>query len=343
MDRRAFLHAATAAGAGLHLTGVHAQDDRRIVVSNWGGDWNERTARLIEQPLLEQKGWTVVRDINESPQRVSKLLAERRLPRGTTDINHMADFDAAQLFGQDVLEDIDYSKVANAANILPALRQSKFMPFLVSNWTVIFNPKRITTPVTGIAELWDTRHRGRVGIMDQNWAAAMQSASLMASGKLNDFEGAKRMLTELKKAVAPKILPAHQQLQAAMKADEIWLSFNWRARGLQWQKDGLDLSLVYPKEGGIPTVFGVIVPKKAPNKAGAYAYLNALLDPQGLSNLCSANFYTPATSNVKFAPEVEKLVSYDEQQARALLRWDLDYWTANNAAWADWWRKSFVA
>ena len=27
-----------------------------------------------------------------------------------------------------------------------------------------------------------------------------------------------------------------------------------------------DLSLVYPKEGGIPTVFGVIVPKKAPNK-----------------------------------------------------------------------------
>ena len=34
-----------------------------VVVSNWGGDWNDRTVRYVEKPLLEDKGFSIVRDL----------------------------------------------------------------------------------------------------------------------------------------------------------------------------------------------------------------------------------------------------------------------------------------
>ena len=87
MKRREFVGAGLAmAGAGmLGVRSAHAQA-KQIVVTNWGGDWNDRTVRHIEKPLLEEKGWTIVRDLNEQPQRMTKVLAERRLPRGTVDV-----------------------------------------------------------------------------------------------------------------------------------------------------------------------------------------------------------------------------------------------------------------
>ena len=48
---------------------------------------------------------------------------------------------------------------------------------------------------------------------------ALNTASIVASGKMDDFEGAKKMLLEWKKAVQPKVYPSHQQAQAADRGD----------------------------------------------------------------------------------------------------------------------------
>jgi putative spermidine/putrescine transport system substrate-binding protein len=76
--RQALLGSAAAiltAGAGRE---AHAAAGT-VVVSNWGGDWNQRTVRFVEAPLVETKGLTVVRDLGMEPERKAKLLAERRL------------------------------------------------------------------------------------------------------------------------------------------------------------------------------------------------------------------------------------------------------------------------
>ena len=344
MKRREFVGAGLAvAGAGmLGVRSAHAQS-KQIVVTNWGGDWNDRAVKHIEKPLLEDKGWTIVRDLNEQPQRMTKLLAEKRLPRGTVDVAHFAEAEAYTLNVQEALETIDYSKIPNAKTMIEKMKRPYFMPWLYSAWEIVYLADRIKDPVTSYNDLWHPKYAGKIGVMDQNYGAAMQVASILAGGKMDNFEGAKKKLLEWKKAVQPKVYPSHQQAQAALKADEIWMIGNWKARGLQWQKDGLNVRVASPKEGGIHTVFGVVIPKRASNKEGAYAYLNALIDPAGMRNLCSDNFYAPPTTAVSIPGEIGAKIAFTPAQTAALHYYDQKYWAENVTKWLDWWKKDFLS
>ena len=344
MKRRQFIGAGAAvAGAGLlGVRAAHAQG-KQIIVMNWGGDWNDRTVKHIEAPLLEKKGWTIVRELGDQPPRLTKVIAERRLPRGTVDIVHLGEAEAYTLFVQDALETLDYSKIPNAATMVPSMKRPYFEPWLYSAWELVYNPDKIKETITGYADMWNPKYAGKIGVMDSNFANSMQTASIVASGKMNDFAGAKKMLLDWKKAVQPKVYPSHQQAQAAIKSDEIWMVANFRARGLQWAKDGTKVQTVYPKEGGIYQVFGAVMPKRVINKEGAYAYLNALLDPVAMAGLCADNFYTPPTTAVVLSGDVGAKIAFTDKQKSTLQHWDQDYWAKNITAWLDWWKKDFLA
>jgi putative spermidine/putrescine transport system substrate-binding protein len=344
MKRRQFIGAGLAV-AGTGMIGMRAAfaQQKQLVVTNWGGDWNDRTVKYVETPLLEEKGWKIVRDLNEQPQRKTKLLAERRLPRGTVDVAHFADSEAYSLNVSDVLDPIDYRKIPNAATMVPSLRQAHFMPWLYSAWEIVYNPDKVKEVPTSYLDLWNPKYAGRVGVMDANYASAMQVASVLASGKMDDFAGAQKMLAEWKKSVQPKVYPSHQQAAAAMKSEDIWIVANFRARGLQWANDGINVRTAYPKEGGITTVFGAVIPKRAMNKDGAHTYLNALIDPAAMRGLCAANFYTPPITAVSIPGEVGQKIAYTAEQQKTLRNWDHKFWADNQAKWLEWWKKEFLA
>src|ERR1043165_2179818 len=67
----------------------------RVVIGTWGGDYARLLAKNIEDPILKPKGYEVAQDqANDGPRR-SKMVAEKRLPRGTTDIQGLS---AANMF-----------------------------------------------------------------------------------------------------------------------------------------------------------------------------------------------------------------------------------------------------
>jgi putative spermidine/putrescine transport system substrate-binding protein len=86
----------------------------------------------------------------------------------------------------------------------------------------------------------------------------------------------------------------------------------------------------------------VCVPKKAQNKAGAYTYMNALLDPKGLAALCQANYYSPANNKVQLPGEVGKKITLTAEQRKKLFPPDFDWLSKNDAAQLEWWNKEFV-
>lgn len=91
-SRRGVL-AGSAALAGATLLGApsaRAQANKRVVLSTWGGDYAELLTKNISKPLMAPKGWEVVNDEAGSPQRITKVIAERRLPKGSSDIQALA-------------------------------------------------------------------------------------------------------------------------------------------------------------------------------------------------------------------------------------------------------------
>src|SRR5204862_6902545 len=87
---------------------AHAQGGR-VVVGTWRGDYARLLAKNIEDPLLKPKGFAVAQDqANDGPRR-TKLVAEKRLPRGTTDIQALSAANMYEMNEADVCEQIDYS------------------------------------------------------------------------------------------------------------------------------------------------------------------------------------------------------------------------------------------
>src|SRR5262245_36072632 len=84
ISRRAVLAGAAAAGAGV-LPALGQAANKKIVLSTWGGDYAKLLTKHISVAVLAPKGWDVVNDEAQVTQRKAKTVAERRLPKGTSD------------------------------------------------------------------------------------------------------------------------------------------------------------------------------------------------------------------------------------------------------------------
>ena len=338
INRRTVLGGATAFAAGASLP-AYAQDNKRIVVGTWGGDYSRLLAKNIETPLLAPKGWDVVKDEANDPPRRAKVLAEKSLRRGTSDIQGVSAANMFEMNEQGTIEQLDYSKMANAANLMPSMKYPYGVGHIYSGKVILFNPKLVSKP-TSFAETLDPKHGDKLGIIDIQYQYTMLAAGLASGGSMSNAEPGKERLVACKKAGA-RIYPSNEALAQALKTEEIALCIMWKARAVQWQNAGINVETVAPKEGVPMYVSGFVVPKNAPNKAGAYAYLDAMLAPSAQVGFAVDMGYNPTVTNAKVSPDVQKRIGFTEEEQKRLVDLDYAYLAKNDSAFKEWWDKSF--
>src|ERR1051325_2783642 len=146
LSRRATLLGATALAMARP-----AWAEEKVVIGTWGGDYANLLTKNIEKPLLGPKGIEVVQDQAPDSARRAKLVAEKQLRRGTTDVQAFA---ATQLFEMneaEALEKIDYSKLPNAANLMPQMKYAYGVGQIYSGKVILYNPKLIKDPPQSFA------------------------------------------------------------------------------------------------------------------------------------------------------------------------------------------------
>src|ERR1700738_1254617 len=180
INRRTALGGAVAFAAGAALP-AHAQDNKRIVVGTWGGDYSRLLAKNIETPLLAPKGWDVVKDEANAPPRRAKMMAEEALQRRTPDIQGLSANDMYETNEQGLAEQLDYSKMPNAANLIPAMKYPYGIGHIYSGKVVLFNPKMIKKAPESFADALDPSMGNKLGIIDIQYQYTMMAAGL-ASG-----------------------------------------------------------------------------------------------------------------------------------------------------------------
>jgi putative spermidine/putrescine transport system substrate-binding protein len=154
--RRQF-NTALAASAALAATGVpHARAAQGpVVVGTWGGDYQNLMQKYIADPLLTPKGVDVVWDTANDTVRKTKLMAEKRLPRGSMDVVALTASGSYEMWKNGTLEDIDASKIPNIAHVLPKLRTKYSVPHIYTGRVILYNPTKIRTKPTSYADLWN--------------------------------------------------------------------------------------------------------------------------------------------------------------------------------------------
>src|SRR5882724_11156500 len=151
-SRRTALKTVAGAVALLAFLRGEARAEGRVVVGTWGGDYARLLTKNIEDPLLKPKGFEVAQDQAGDAPRRTKMVAEKRLPRGTSDIQGLSAANMYEMNEAGVLEQIDYSKMPNAKNILPAMKYPYGVGHIYSGKVVVYNPKMITPAPTSFKD-----------------------------------------------------------------------------------------------------------------------------------------------------------------------------------------------
>jgi putative spermidine/putrescine transport system substrate-binding protein len=340
LTRRTALGAAAALAAGAALPAV-AQDNKRIVVGTWGGDYSRLLAKHIETPLLAPKGWDVVKDEANDPPRRAKMTAEKALRRGTSDVQGLSAANMYEMNEQGALEQLDYSQIPNAKNLMPAMRYAYGLGQIYSGKVILFNPKLVSAPVS-FAEALDPKQGAKLGIIDIQYQYTMIAAGLASGGSMSDIEPGKERLIACRKAGA-RIYPSNETLAQALKTEEVAVAVMWKARAVQWQNAGLDVETVAAKEGIPMYVSGFAVPRNAPNKPGAYAYLDAMLTPSAQEGFAVDMGYNPTVTDAAVPPDLQKRIGFTPEEQKRLADLDYGYMAKNDSAFQEWWNKSFKA
>lgn len=347
ISRRDALKGAAAATAlgGVGAGPTWAQASKSLVLSTWGGDYAKLLTKHISVPVLGPRGWAVVNDEANVVQRKAKVVAERRLPRGTSDVQALTATDVAEMTDIGTLEKLDLSKIPNAKNIIKTFSIADspyFSPHIYSGKVVLYNPKLIKDAPTGMAALWDPKNQGKVGVVDIQHVYTTMAAALVGGGKPGDFEKAKKSLLELKK-LKPRIYPSNEALAQALMTEEVGLCIMWKARAVQWQNAGANILTVAPKEGLLSYVSGFTIPKNAPNKEGAYAFLQAALEPSAQEGFAIDMGYNPVVGNAKVAPDLKKRIGFTADEEKLLVNPDLEFLAKRQGELKDFWDKEFKA
>ncbi len=328
--------AASLAGAAAFGTSVRAQGKGKIVVGTWGGDYAKLLNKNIEQPLLISNGWEVVQDQAGDPQRRSKMLAEQRLPRGTTDIQGLSAVNMFQMHDAGVVAPIDYAKLKNAGNLLPAMKYPYGVGHIYSGKVAVQNDKVVKDTITSYKNVFDPKHGNKLGIIDIQYQYALVCAALAAGGKVGDLEPGKKLLLECKKA-GMRIYPTNEAFAQGLKSDEFGVGVMWKARVVQWQNAGINVKAITPPEGALAYVSGFVIPKNAPNKDGAYAYLDAMLEKRAQEAFAVDMGYNPTVSNAVVAADLNGRIGFSPEEVKKLVDLDYDYMNKNDVALKDWW------
>jgi len=315
---------------------ARAQDNKRIIIGTWGGDYSRLMTKHIDSLL---KGWECVHAEENADPRKAKMLAEKSLRRGTSDVQGMSANDMYDLDQQGLVEHLDYSKMPNAKNLIPSMKYAYGIGHIYSGKVVLYNPDLMPAP-TGFADTLDPKHGNKLGIIDIQRQFNMVAAALASGGSVSNFEPGKERLIACRKAGA-RIYPSNEAFAQALKTGEIACGIMWKARAVQWQNAGIKVNTVAPKEGIPMYVSGFVMPKNAPNKEGGYAWLNAMMAASAQEGFAVDMGYNPTVTDAKVPEDLQKRIGFTPEEQKRLVDLDYAYMAKTDVEFQDWWNKSF--
>ncbi|PZX19867.1 putative spermidine/putrescine transport system substrate-binding protein [Palleronia aestuarii] len=340
IGRRNLLKGAAGGAALLAAPSVlRAQSAGTVVVGTWGGDYARLLNKNIEQPFLISNGWEVIQDQAGDPERRAKMLAERRLPRGTTDLQGLNGPNMYQVYELGITQAIDYDQIPNAANLLPSMKYEYGIGHIYSGMVPVYNPDLVEAP-TSYADVFDPAFGDQLGFIDIQYQYTIVAAALAAGGGVTDVEPGKELLLKCREAGA-RIYPTNEAFAQGLETEEISIGIMWKARTVQWQDAGINVESVAPSEGALSYVSGFVIPANAPHPEGAYAYLNAMLEPAAQEAFAEDMGYNPTVTNAEIPEELNQRIGFSQADIEKLNDMDYEFMLENDMDLKNWWDREF--
>lgn len=271
-----------------------------VNLMTWGGDF---IPRVIIEEFEKESGVKVnYKEVTSNEDMQSLLEANP----DQYDLAVVTDYMVDILRQNDLLEVLDRSKMTNYSNINPVYQGNYYdpkdqysIPYAISTSFLLVNPEAVEAlgaePITGYADLWQEELRNNVVVVD--WSVEIIGIALKALGyEYNETDPVKVAEAREKLfALKPNIMRFETNTpEDSLVSGEAVAGFMYSNQAVKGKATNNKLEPVFPREGMPIFIDGFVMSKKAPNKDGAYKFLNFLLQPKVAARIAEiTNFTSP--------------------------------------------------
>ena len=247
--------------------------------------WSEYIPQALLENFQAETGIQVHYDTYSSNE---ELMAKLQAGASGYDVIIPSDYMVDIMVKQGLLEELDLAQIPNFANISEELKNPDFdpgnkysIPYQWGTVGIVVDTEKVTRPITSWNDLWDPEFRGRVVLLDDvREVLGMVLLSLGYDKNSTDpgqLEEAKAKLLELMPNVR---LFDSDSPKTALLSGEVWLGQTWNGEAAIAHSENPSIDYVCPVEGCGLWYDNLAIPKQAPHKDAALAFINFVLEPE---------------------------------------------------------------
>lgn len=294
---------ALALGAlSLVLTGCQGSkgENGEVIVYNWGEYIDPETITMFEK----ETGIKVVYDEFETNE-----VMYPKVEAGATayDVICPSDYMIQKMIEHDLLSEINFDNIPNVSNIGqqyfdqsqefdPGNKYS--VPYCFGTVGILYNKTMVAEPIDSWSVLWDEKYADNVlmqdSVRDAFMVALKRNGASMNTLDEGELEAARNALIEQKPLVQAYVV---DQVRDKMIGNEAAMGVIYSGEAIYTQRENEDLEYVIPKEGTNVWIDSWVIPKNAPNKENAEAFINFMCrEDIALINFEYITYSTPNTA-----------------------------------------------
>lgn len=271
----------------------------------------------IDQSLIKEFEKETGIKVNYSTYDTNEIMYQKiKTSPGTYDIIVPSDYMVQKMISEDMLEPIDFSNIPNYQYIGEDYKNLSYdpnnqysVPYMWGTIGIVYDPSVVTEPVTSWDVLWDSKYKDNVymfnSIRDSLAIGLIKTGSSINSTNPTEITKAKDALIEQRNLTNPVYVV--DEVKDNMISGEKALATVWSGDAIYIMNENPDLKYAIPQEGSNRWVDAMAIPKNAPNKAGAEAFINFLCDPENAkTNVEYIEYSTPNTAAYDMLDEETK-------------------------------------
>jgi spermidine/putrescine transport system substrate-binding protein len=320
LSRRRFLQTAFMGASGLTLSScgwtlAKVQTDK--VVASAADTlhiftWASYIDKELVQAFQEKTGIKVIFDVFGSNE---EMLATYQAGKGKIySILSPSDYKVTQMIKLGLLQELDRSRLEGLNNLFPRFQNSVHDPgnrySVPVSWGttgLIYNSEKLPESPTDWEFLWKnkTKLERRVTLMDdvrEVMGATLRSLGFSYNSKEpSEIKMAYERLLALKPAIATFTTDAWKE---QIIAGDLLMAMGYSSDALLVMQQNPKLKYVIPRSGTSVWSDTMVIPKTAPNREAAYAWINFMLQPEVAAKVTERLlFATPNQAAVKLLPQ----------------------------------------
>lgn len=280
--------------------GSSGGENGEVIVYNWGEYIDPETITMFEK----ETGIKVVYDEFETNE-----VMYPKVEAGATayDVICPSDYMIQKMIEHDLLAEINFDNIPNVSNIgRQYFDQSKefdpenkySIPYCFGTVGILYNKTMVDEPVDSWSVLWDEKYADNIlmqdSVRDAFMVALKRNGNSMNTLDESELEAAKNALIEQKPLVQAYVI---DQVRDKMIGNEAAMGVIYSGEAIYTQRENEDLEYVIPKEGTNVWIDSWVIPKNAPNKENAEAFINFMCrEDIALINFEYITYSTPNTA-----------------------------------------------